>query len=174
MLKNLLSAIMLSGLLIVGCGSSDEGSSGEEEGPKYFEIMNAEKTYSMDDIKNAGLKGIKEFKTDAVDKKTGELVTPGATEIVLGFFKGPSGPKDIEVRFYSNHDDAVSMGQEPADAVTEKPSNLVGNSSVTTLADAGVGMKGSTKYGGYAISGNIVVLCERELQACLDFIDVLP
>ncbi len=136
--------------------------------------MNAEKTYSMDDIKNAGLKGIKEFKTDAVDKKTGELVTPGATEIVLGFFKGPSGPKDIEVRFYSNHDDAVSMGQEPADAVTEKPSNLVGNSSVTTLADAGVGMKGSTKYGGYAISGNIVVLCERELQACLDFIDVLP
>ena len=82
--------------------------------------------------------------------------------------------KNKEVRFYSNHDDAVSMGQEPADKVTEKPSNLVGNSSVTTLADAGVGMKGSTKYGGYAISGNIVVLCERELQACLDFIDVLP
>ncbi|GIR91386.1 MAG: hypothetical protein CM15mP91_1560 [Chloroflexota bacterium] len=27
MLKNLLSAIMLSGLLVVGCGSSDEGSS---------------------------------------------------------------------------------------------------------------------------------------------------
>ena len=74
MLKNLLSAIMLSGLLFVGCGSSDEGSSGEEEGPKYFEIMNAEKTYSMDDIKNAGLKGIKEFKTDAVDKKTGDLL----------------------------------------------------------------------------------------------------
>ena len=44
MLKNLLSAILLSGLLVVGCGSSDEGSSGEEEGPKYFEIMNAEKT----------------------------------------------------------------------------------------------------------------------------------
>ena len=48
MLKNLLSAVMLSGLLLVGCGSSDEGSSSEEEGPKYFEIMNAEKTYSMD------------------------------------------------------------------------------------------------------------------------------
>ena len=57
----------------------------------------------MDDVKAAGLKGIKEFKTDAVDKKTGEALTPGATEIVLGFFKGPSGPKDIEVRFYSNN-----------------------------------------------------------------------
>ncbi|MBK66470.1 MAG: hypothetical protein CL769_05925 [Chloroflexi bacterium] len=174
MLKNLLSAIILSGLLVVGCGSSDESSSEATEGPKYFEIMNAEKTYSMDDIKGAGLKGIKEFKTDAVDKKTGEPLTPGATNIVLGFFKGPSGPKDIEVRFYSNHDDAVSLGQDPAESITEKPSNLVGNSSVTTLADAGVGMKGSTKYGGYAISGNIVVLCERELQACLDFIEVLP
>ena len=174
MLKNILSTIILSGLLVLGCGSSDESSSKEDEGPKYFEIMSAEKTYSIDDIKNAGLKGIKEFKTDAIDKKTGEPLTPGAIEIVVGFFKGPSGPKDIEVRFYSNHDDAVSLGQQPADAVTEKPSNLVGNSSVTTLADAGVGMKGSTKYGGYAISGNIVVLCERELQACLDFIDVLP
>ena len=87
MLKNLLPAILLSGLLVISCGSSDEGSSSEEEGPKYFEIMNAEKTYSMDDIKNAGLKGIKEFKTDAVVDKTGELVTPGATEIVLGFLK---------------------------------------------------------------------------------------
>ena len=82
--------------------------------------------------------------------------------------------KNKEVRFYSNHDDAVKMGQEPAESITEKPSNLVGNSSVTTLADAGVGMKGSTKYGGYAISGNVVILCERELQACLDFIDLLP
>ena len=66
------------------------------------------------------------------------------------------------------------MGQAPAELVTDKPSNLVGNSSVSTLADGGVGMKGSTKFGGYAIDGNMVILCERELQACLDFIDALP
>ena len=45
--------------------------------------------------------------------------------LYLDFFKGPSGPKDIEVRFYSNHDDAVSMGQEPADAVTENLQTLL-------------------------------------------------
>lgn len=174
MLKNLLLTIMLSGLLVIGCGSSDEGSTNEEEGPKYFEIMNEEKSYSMDDVEAAGLKGIKEFKTDAVDKKTGEPLTPGATEIVLGFFKASSGPKDIEVRFYPSHKDALNLGKDPAEAVTQKPSNLVGNSSNTSLADAGVGMKGSTKFGGYAINGNIVVLCERELQACLDFIEKLP
>ena len=174
MLKNLLLTIMLSGLLVIGCGSSDEGSTNEEEGPKYFEIMNEEKSYSMDDVEAAGLKGIKEFKTDAVDKKTGEPLTPGATEIVLGFFKASSGPKDIEVRFYPSHEDALNLGKDPAESVTQKPSNLVGNSSNTSLADAGVGMKGSTKFGGYAINGNIVVLCERELQACLDFIEKLP
>jgi hypothetical protein len=174
MKKKLILGLILSTLFVFGCGSSDDASSQSDDGPKYFEIINADKTYTMDDIKTAGLKGTKTFKTDAVDKKTGEAITPGATNIVLGFFKGPSGPKDIEVRFYSSHQDAVDLGQAPAESITEKPSNLVGNSSVTTLADAGVGMKGSTKYGGYAINGNIVILCERELQACLDFIEKLP
>ena len=175
MKKELILGLILSTLLVFGCGSSDDDSSAQsDDGPKYFEIMNAGKTYSMDDVKTAGLKGIKNFKTDAVDKKTGELITPGATDIALGFFKGPSGPKDIEVRFYNSHQEAVDLGQGPAESITEKPSNLVGNSSVTTLADAGVGMKGSTKYGGYAVNGNMVILCERELQACLDFIEKLP
>ncbi|MEC7921148.1 MAG: DUF6810 family protein [Chloroflexota bacterium] len=175
MKKELILGIFLSTLFVFGCGGSDgESSSQSDEGPKYFEIINADKTYTMDDVKAAGLKGTKTFKTDAVDKKTGEALTPGATEIVLGFFKSSSGPKDIEVRLYSSHQDAVDLGQAPAESITEKPSNLVGNSSVTTLADAGVGMKGSTKYGGYAINGNMVILCERELQACLDFIEKLP
>ena len=174
MLKNLIAGIILSSLIVVGCGSSDSGADGENDGPKYFEITDSGKTYTMDDVKAAGLKGIKNFKTDAVDKKTGEPITPGATDIALGFFKGPSGPKDIEVRFYNSHQEAVDLGQAPAELVTDKPSNLVGNSSVSTLADGGVGMKGSTKFGGYAIDGNVVILCERELQACLDFIDLLP
>ncbi len=174
MKKELILGLILSTLFVFGCGASDDSSSQSDDGPKYFEIINADKTYTMDDVKTAGLKGTKTFKTDAVDKKTGEAITPGATNIVLGFFKGPSGPKDIEVRFYGSHQDAIDLGQAPAESITEKPSNLVGNSSVTTLADAGVGMKGSTKYGGYAINGNIVILCERELQACLDFIEKLP
>lgn len=174
MIKNMFIGIILSSLFVAACGSSDGESSSEDDGPKYFEIINSGKSYTMDDVKAAGLKGIKEFKTDAVDKKTGEALTPGATEIVLGFFKASSGPKDIEVRFYPSHEDALNLGKDPAESVTQKPSNLVGNSSNTSLADAGVGMKGSTKFGGYAINGNIVVLCERELQACLDFIEKLP
>tara|TARA_S200000501_G_scaffold331209_1_gene333048 strand:- start:505 stop:1029 length:525 start_codon:yes stop_codon:yes gene_type:complete len=174
MIKNMFIGIILSSLFVAACGSSDGESSSEDDGPKYFEIINSGKSYTMADVKAAGLKGIKEFKTDAVDKKTGEPITPGATDIALGFFKGPSGPKDIEVRFYNSHQEAVDLGQAPAELVTDKPSNLVGNSSVSTLADGGVGMKGSTKFGGYAIDGNVVILCERELQACLDFIDLLP
>lgn len=166
--------ITLLSLTIVSCSSGDSADSAPDGGPKYFEITNADKTYTMDDVKSAGLKGTKIFKTDAVDKKTGEPLTPGATDIVLGFFKSSSGPKDVEVRIYASHQAAIDQGQAPAESITEKPSNLVGNSSVTTLADAGVGMKGSTKYGGYAITGNIVLLCERSLEVCMDFIAVLP
>jgi len=165
--------LILLSLTIVSCSSGDSADSGDG-GPKYFEITNADKTYTMDDVKSAGLKGTKTFKTDAVDKKTGEPLTPGATDIVLGFFKSSSGPKDVEVRIYASHQAAIDQGQAPAESITEKPSNLVGNSSVTTLADAGVGMKGSTKYGGYAITGNIVLLCERSLEVCMDFIAALP
>ena len=167
---------ILAALMIFGCGGSseDQNEKGENGGIEYFVITNADKMYTFDDVKAAGLKGTKSFKTDAVDKKTGELITPGATEIHLGFFKGSSGPKDIEARFYGSHQDAVDLGQGPAESVTEKPSNLVGNSSVTTLADAGVGMKGSTKWGGYAVTGNMVLLCERSLDVCIDFIDSLP
>ena len=86
MLKSIFIGIILSSLIVVGCGSSDSGADGENDGPKYFEITDSGKTYTMDDVKAAGLKGLKEFKTDAVDKKTGVAVTPGATQIVLGFF----------------------------------------------------------------------------------------
>ena len=162
-------------LSLIACGdASSENGNSDDGGIVTSRIMNESSNHSISDFETAGLKKPKAIKADAVDKKTGERITPEATEVHVGFFKSSLGPKDIEVRFYANHDDAVKMGQEPAESITEKPSNLVGNSSVTTLADAGVGMKGSTKYGGYAISGNVVILCERELQACLDFIDLLP
>ena len=63
MLKNLFIGIILSSLLVAACGSSDGESASEDDGPKYFEIINSDKSYTMDDVMAAGLKGVKEFKT---------------------------------------------------------------------------------------------------------------
>ena len=171
-----IALISLLSLTIISCSSDDSSGSAvaDDGGIKYFDVINADKMYTIDDLKMTGMKGIKVFGTDAVDKKTGELLTPGATDIQFGFYKGEFGPKDVEVRFYKSHEDAVNLGQGPADEITEKPSNLIGNSSVSTLADAGVGMKGSTKYGGFLISGNLLILCQTQFEVCEDFLTKLP
>ena len=87
-------------ILFTGCGNSDELELNSEEGGILTSrIKNEESIYVISDFETAGLKKPKSLKADAVDKKTGEAITPKATEVHLGFFKSSLGPKDIEVRF---------------------------------------------------------------------------
>ena len=169
----LLSTILiLSSVLIISC-SSDSESSGEsstttedEGGIVTSRIANTGKTYTIADFEAVGLKKPKSLKADAVDKKTGEPITPKATEAHLGFFKSSMGPKDIELRFYETHQDALESGAP----VAEK--------TISITHEAGGAVKGAgtfakSSYGAYIVTGNVVMLCQVQIEVCDELISEL-
>ena len=109
---------------------------------------------------------------------------PGATAAIFGFWRIPSGdPIDYEVRFYENHSDAVELGTDlaeegsGADAVLDdddatykegvKDRRMIVGSGIGGGARSGIG----PRYGGYAIYGNVIMLCggaagEQALERC--------
>lgn len=150
-------------LLLVSCGGSEEKSSGSDilsdEGLVIGRIINEESTHVLANYETAGLKKPRSIQADAVDKKTGSPVTPNATEIYVGFYKSTMGPKDVEVRFYATHADAITDGQPPADKTI-----AAGHEAGGAVKGAGTFAKSS--YGAYIISGNVVVLCQVQIEVC--------
>ncbi len=145
-------------LLVVaatGCGSStDAVSSGEpaigtpdEEGIRL--ITRADAIYTVDDLVAAGFKKSKQFEVDTL---------PGATDVWYGFFQ----QKDIEVRFYESHSAAIELGVEPAEVVIGK-----------TAGQRDYLIPVVNLYPAYAVAGNLIMLCERELATCVALIDAL-
>jgi len=102
-----------------------------------------------------------------VDKKTGEKITPEATEVHLGFFKSSLGPKDVEVRFYKSHSDAITYGVPTA----EKTIN-----TVIAFTNALIEVKSSESatstagYGAYVVAGNAIVICQGQIEVCDELI----
>ena len=96
--------LILFAALIISCG---ESSSNE----KQLEIVtNTEKIYTFDDFKRVGFKKNREYDIEGL---------AGASEAYFGFWGiKRSESKDYEIRFYSNHDDAVNLGENLAIEVT--------------------------------------------------------
>ena len=159
-------------ILIVGCGgNSDELSLSEEDGGILTSrIINEQSTYAISDFEAAGLKKPKSLKADAVDKKTGEAITPQATEVHLGFFKSSLGPKDVEVRFYKSHSDAITYGVPTA----EKTIN-----TIVAFTNALIEVKSSESatstagYGAYIVTGNAIMICQGQIEVCDELLDGL-
>ena len=91
---------------------------------------------------------------------------------------------DFEIRFYSSHSEAVQYGQVYAedssgeDAVLTKK-NAMWSTGIKNRRTSG-GPDGSPlpKYGGYAIYGNFIILCEgvnleQSLETCSKLINEL-
>ena len=98
-LKIFFITVLLSVSFIFGCGETDTGESNtNEDGIVTSRVINNYIVHTITDFENAGLKKPKSIQADAVDKKTGEPITPNAKEIHVGFFKSTMGPKDIELR----------------------------------------------------------------------------
>ena len=97
-------------------------------------------------------------------KKSRELAAetlPNATSVWYGFYN----QKDVEVRVYPSHESAMSDGTGPADDATArgKPAPFaVGGISATRMS-----------YGAYAIVGNLVLLCEVQIDDCSGLFDAL-
>ncbi len=145
---------------VVACGSDSPAASGDEPQLRDADgqgglledrlITNASGTYTMDDLTALGFKKSKQFSTETL---------PAATDVWYGFFN----QKDIEVRVYENHADALEFGVEPAEvAIDKEPGQTDYLIPVVN------------RYPAFAVVGNMVMLCERQLATCTDLIDQLP
>lgn len=172
-MKNIVFRIFLISSLgiIMGCSGSDSGettSGTESDDALNYIITLPNYKFTIDHVKATGWKQSKSFDPMAVDEE-GNLYTPGATEIHYGFRQ----KKDIEVRLYNSHEDALNLGVPVAASATENLQETGGAQSVTTLADAGTGVRGATKYAAYGVIGNLVVLCELSVETCEGLSDAL-
>ena len=138
-------------LLSFGCGSEQEpsfdGESVDEEGLRLITRPGA--IYTIDDLVAVGYKKNKQFEVDLV---------PGANDIWYGFFQ----QKDIEVRFYDSHASALEFGVEPAEEVIAKKAGQ--RDFLIPVVNL---------YPAYAVVGNTVMLCERQLSTCEALIETL-
>ena len=158
-MKKILFTLSILSLLLFACGESSSDQSSNEDGIVTSRIINDAGNYTVVHFEEAGLKKPKSIKADAIDKKTGEPITPNAQEIYVGFFKSSMGPKDIELRIYSTHQDALEHGVPPAEK------------TISAAVEAGGAVKGAgtfakSSYGAYVVSGNTVILCQVQIEVC--------
>ena len=171
--RALLAIIAMTLLTLFACGSDDAatpaasdsgaaaGDTGaaavDEELAKVSTITLIDQTFTFDDYVAAGWKKSKQFPTDTV---------PGSEDIWYGFFN----QKDIEVRFYPTHDDAVTLGAESAAGAIDQSFREGGQFG---SSNRGAGSRAVTKYKAYAIVGNTVMLCELDVATCQVLADAL-
>ena len=159
-LKLFFITILLLVMFIFACGENNSSESNtNEDGIVTSRIINNDILHTITDFEAAGLKKPKSIKADAIDKKTGEPITPNAMEIHVGFFKSTMGPKDIELRIYSSHQDALDFGVNPAEK------------TINAAVEAGGAVKGAgtfakSSYGAYLVSGNAIMLCQVQIEVC--------
>ena len=160
-MKNILITIsLITALFLFSCGeSSSEQPATNEDGVVTSRIINGNNTYAISHYEEAGLKKPKSIQADAIDKKTGEPITPNAQEIHVGFFKSTMGPKDIELRIYANHQDALDYGVPPAEKTIDAAVQAGG-------AVKGAGTFAKSSYGAYVVSGNTIILCQVQIEVC--------
>ena len=159
--------IILSIFFSISCSSSSSpciDSTKNDDEIITSKICYPEKTFTVADFEAAGLKKPKSLKADAVDKKTGERITPEATEAHIGFYKSTMGPKDIELRFYKNHHDALKHGVPVAEKTISVPSEAGG-------AVKGAGTFAKSSYGAYSVIGNVIMLCQVQIEVCDELVN---
>lgn len=177
LLRYLLPGLLL--VVFVACGSSDGTSA---QGKSFQKVTPSERFFTFDDFSPIGFKVSKEYDVEGLTAATGAL---------FGFWR-PEGSdaKEFEIRFYASHEDAVQFGTPFADEVTGEDAMLDEDEATWKegIKDrryffAGLlGTHGSgsvqAKYGGYAIYGNMVLLCEganadHSLGRCASLIEAL-
>ncbi len=135
-------------LSLIACGS-DSTASGptSQQAPEGPVVKRAGDTFTVDLVVSAGWKKSKQLSADTL---------PGTDEVWYGFFE----QKDIEIRFYASHDDAMALGIGPAEEAIGR---------VAQSAEAGGKLDQSrsrTGYDAFVVVGNLVMLCELEVATC--------
>ena len=115
------------------------------------DVLDSKGDYSAQMFRTFGWKASKEFPKDSL---------PKATNIWYGFFK----QKDIELRFYNSHSDLKTYGVKEAELTVSmgKPEFHQGGIDKTRLG-----------YGAYLIAGNVIIMCEAEVDDCLELVQLV-
>lgn len=133
-----------------GTGGTSQTAPPQDVGPKTSLVTRPDRIYGLDELIAAGWKKSRTFDTATL---------PGATAAVLGFFN----QKDIEVWVYPAHARALLEGVPAAEkAITKEAGQTDYLIPVVN------------RYFAYAVVGNLVLLCERELATCEALIAKLP
>ena len=163
-LKIFFITVLLSVSFIFGCGETDTGESNtNEDGIVTSRVINNDIVHTITDFEDAGLKKPKSIQADAVDKKTGEAITPKALEVHLGFFKSSLGPKDVEVRLYESHADALTHGVPTAEKTISTVVAFTNALIETTSAESTTTTAG---FGAYIVTGNSIIICQSQIEVC--------
>jgi len=147
--------IVIAMLAIVACGSSatsGDSVSTNNDGEEVAPVLRIDETFTVENFEDAGFKLSKEFDTETV---------PLATNVYYGF----ASRRDIEIRKYASHADAMSAGVESALAI-------LGRSPASNSA-GGIITSGNnrTSYHAYLVVGNVVMLCQTDISACEDLVN---
>ncbi|MCZ6538322.1 MAG: hypothetical protein O6922_00655 [Chloroflexi bacterium] len=143
-------------LLVASCGSDDTASSeltSDGEVPPL--ITRIDQTFTPDSFVQAGWKQSKQYDTATV---------PQAIEIWYGFYN----QKDIEIRFYPSHQEAIEFGITAAESSIE---GAVKRSQGGRLLDFSGGS--FSGYADYVVVGNAVLLCQLERSTCESLLEQL-
>jgi len=144
--KFILISIFVS--FIFSCGSNEESVKIIEEIPTSL-IQNPENEYSVQNFISVGWKKNKELDNSNFQSTVG---------IWYGFFNR----RDAEVWIYDNHQNAINFGQKYAEKVINKRPSQIDPTNPTQI-----------RYHAYIISGNAMILCEDNLEDCIELINLV-
>ena len=153
MIKRLLviSMVGLAAVALAACGSDSDSAAApgasEVEDNVGTVIVRTDGTFDVDSFVAAGWKKSKEFSTETI---------PDATSIWYGFYS----QRDVEIRFYATHAEALGVGADAARAAVDRsPNSNIGGGIITSTGNR-------TQYHDYLVAGNAVVLCQTDINPC--------
>ena len=174
-----LSIFFIISFFIIGLACS----SNEEAFNPIDKISDQGKNYIIEDFKSIGFKKSNEYNVEEL---------PGAISAYFGFIKNELGDfQDYEIRFYSNHDEAIKLGSKYADnivgenACVNKDCSLwLENLNQRQQIDGGPSIMESmagtrnAKYKSYVIYNNLILFCpgndeDDSMKNCTIVIDKL-
>ena len=172
----LVALAVAAAITLVACGG------GEPDAP-LERVIDDSRIFTVDDLRAAGMKASKQY-------DVAEL--PGGVDAWYGFVRDATGPRDVEVRFYASHADAVALGTKLADEASgddalvdeDTATWVVGVKDRIRLSSGGTADlaawsgKRRPNYADFVIFGNMVLLCqgdepEQSVVLCHELITAL-
>ena len=142
------------------CGSAPESQNfaetGDDEQATQL-IRSSDRLFQTSDFQSIGMKHSKDYKTEGL---------PGANQVSLFFWKMDGTPIQYEIRFYPDHDEAVSSGLTYAlegagpDAIIDPDFARYTEGLRDRRTIVHTRSSPSPRYGDFVIYGNIIALCE--------------